>query len=71
MKFKSDVSSADLDQLWRDMQDYDQRRGQRPPPHLIIPKLNPASERSLAHMVAIFRQLTGRSMKITVRETGP
>jgi len=69
-KYKNELSSKDLDQVWRDMVDYDLDRGSRPPPLVIMPELGAQTANSLARMVAIYRKLTGRTVRIAVRETG-
>ncbi len=72
MKHGRDLSSSDLDQLWRDLHDYDQKRAQgRPAPHLITPHLSEHSEKQLRKLVGIFRHLSGRDVRIVVRETDP
>lgn len=59
------LSDSKLDQLWRDMI----AQGNA---HLIVPQLSPAAERQLAHMVAIFRNVSGNAdAGIRVRELLP
>ena len=63
-KYKDELASDDLDQIWRDLVAYDKAV-------VIMPELRTATEDNLSRLAAIFEHVTGRRPHITVRETGP
>jgi hypothetical protein len=66
-KAKTELSSEDLDQVWRDLSN--PSRGNSA--HITVPSLDQKSADALARMAAMFEKLTGIRPTIVVREYAP
>lgn len=67
VKAKTQLSSADLDQIWRDLLN----PGRNHTAHITMPSIGDKSAKALARMAATFEKLTGKRPTIVVREYAP